>query len=145
MNRFPFRFLELVRTLVLSVYGLALAIVFLIDSVDIALHPRATAGQFLIIVCAVGAMAIWTIIAGQEAPTADEKPFRIRYIGGIELHVYRDGTRVIFEEDRLVSIDFPDASDGDDSDEDDEDDSLPFEDPPSDNTAHNPASHRSIH
>lgn len=108
MDRLPNRFLEIVRTVVLSLFGLALVSVFVIDSVDMVLHPRATVGQFLVIISTVGGMALWTVIVGREAPTTDEKPFRMRHLGGIEVHIYSDGTRVTFEEARLISIEFPD-------------------------------------
>jgi hypothetical protein len=121
MANFFGRVKSVLRTLFLVAFGFAVASVMVVSLADHILHPRVTAMQFLAIVGAVGLVALYAVISGQEAPTTDEKPFRSRHIGGIEVHYYRDGTRVVYNEDSLVSyeagtrtVDDNDGGDGGD-------------------------------
>ncbi len=41
-------------------------------------------------------------------------PFRCRYIGGIEVHCYRDGTRIVWSDGQLVDYVVADATGDDD-------------------------------
>lgn len=62
------------------------------------------------IVCVVGVLVAVRLPRRSAAASFYREPFRCRYIGGIEVHYYRDGSRIVWNDGQLVEFEVGDAT-----------------------------------